>query len=91
MNYKETKHGIVISVKVIPNAHKNEIVGWEDGRLKMRVTAVPEKGRANEAVEELVAKLFKVSKSSVSVIKGHTSREKTVEIRGDFNGMLALP
>lgn len=81
MKMKETNQGVEIAVKVIPNAQKNEIIGWENDRLKVRVNAVPEKGKANESVEALLAKRLGVPKSRVKVIRGHTSREKTVEIQ----------
>ncbi len=45
-----------ISVKVIPKASKNEIVGWEEDILKVRLTVVPEKGKANEALIALLSK-----------------------------------
>lgn len=79
-NIRETKNGIVISVKVIPNASKNEVAGWEHGRLKIKTTTTPEKGKANAAVEALLAKHLGVPKSAVNVIRGTTSREKEIEI-----------
>jgi uncharacterized protein (TIGR00251 family) len=57
----------------------------EAGRLKVRITAPPEKGKANEAVVELLAKTLKVPKSSVEIVSGHTGRIKKVFIKGvDF-------
>ena len=44
---KTTKDGIVISVKVIPKASRNQIVGWVNDELKVRITTAPEKGEAN--------------------------------------------
>lgn len=77
---RHTKSGFILSIKVSPNASKNEIGSWENGRLRVRITASPEKGKANAAVEALIAKAFNVPKSSVSVIRGTTSRDKEVEI-----------
>jgi hypothetical protein len=72
---------LTLAVKVIPKASKNEVVGvLEDGSLKVKVTAAPEKGKANAAVCELLADVFDVPKRSVTVISGETSRTKVVAI-----------
>ena len=73
---------VKIAVKVIPKGSKNEVVGWEGDVLKVRLTTVPEKGKANAALIHLLSKHFKVSKSSVIIVKGETSRNKLIEIRG---------
>ncbi len=72
---------MIIRVKVIPKASKNEVVGlMDDGTWKLKVAAVPEKGKANEAVCELLAAHFKVPITRVSVISGQTSSFKHVRI-----------
>lgn len=72
---------LTLSLKVIPKASKNEVVGLlEDGSLKVKVTAAPEKGKANAAVCELLADVFDVPKRNVTVVSGDTSRTKTVAI-----------
>lgn len=53
-----------------------------EGRLKIRISAPPVEGKANERLTEVIAKAFGVSKSSVEIIKGHTSRLKTIRISG---------
>lgn len=77
-----------ISIKVIANAKQNEIVqDFVDlagvRMLKVRVNQLPEEGRANKAVIELLAKYFKVKKNAVSIIAGETSRNKIVEVNFD--------
>lgn len=77
-----------LSVKLTPNAGRDGLDGAEaaaDGEmlLKARVTAVPEKGKANKALIELVAKSLKLPKSSISVISGDTARKKILRIDGD--------
>jgi uncharacterized protein len=73
----------LLSVRVVPNASRSVLVGWQsDGRYKVKVAAVPEGGRANKALEELLAEELGLPKRSVSVEKGETSREKTVRING---------
>lgn len=73
----------LLSLRVVPNASKNELVGTQaDGRLKVKVAAPPEGGRANKAVCELVAEALDLPKRAVSVERGETSREKTLRISG---------
>ena len=72
-----------ISVKVLPKSSKNEIVGWEGEILKVRLTAAPEKGKANEALIALLAKEYGVAKSNITILKGATSQRKLVEIKDD--------
>ncbi|HWU60887.1 MAG TPA: DUF167 domain-containing protein [Ensifer sp.] len=77
-----------LSVKLTPNAGRDGVDGAETGAddetlLKARVTAVPEKGKANKALIELLAKALKVPKSSISVISGDTARKKILRIEGD--------
>jgi uncharacterized protein YggU (UPF0235/DUF167 family) len=71
-----------LRVKVVPRAARDEIVGWLDGALKVRVAAVPEAGRANAALEALLALALGIRKSAVRVAAGHASTRKRVEIDG---------
>lgn len=73
---------IRLSIKVVPGASQNSIAGWLGDDLKVRVSAPPEKGKANRAVEILIAKTLKLSVRDVSVVAGHTNPRKTVEICG---------
>lgn len=72
----------VIAVKVVPRAAKDEIVGWLGGHLKVRVQAPPQDGRANRAVEALLADALELKKAAVVVAGGFTSAQKRVEIAG---------
>jgi uncharacterized protein (TIGR00251 family) len=83
-----------LSVKLTPNAGRDGIDGAEaaaDGEtlLKARVTAVPEKGKANKALIELLSKSLKLPKSSISVISGDTARKKILRIDGDTEEIAA--
>ena len=69
-------------MKVVPRASRDEIVGWLDGALKVRVTAPPADGKANAALEALLAAVLDVPKRSVRVAAGHGSPRKRVEIDG---------
>lgn len=73
---------ITIMVQVQPRSSGDGIAGLHEGRLKIRISAPPVDGKANERLTEVIAKAFGVSKSSVEIIKGHTSRLKTVRITG---------
>jgi len=72
----------VIDVKVVPRASTNEIVGWLQGTLKVRVQAPPEDGRANRAVEALLAEALGLKKNAVAVAAGGSSAHKRVEVAG---------
>ncbi|MEE9514606.1 MAG: DUF167 domain-containing protein [Candidatus Brocadiales bacterium] len=79
---KKTSEGIVIPVRVQPGAKKNSIVGELAGRLKLQVAAPPEKGKANDAVVKLLAKVLGVQRSSVRIVSGGLSRDKKVLVQG---------
>jgi uncharacterized protein (TIGR00251 family) len=72
----------VIAVKVVPRAANNEIVGWLDGTLKVRVQAPPEDGRANRALEILLAEALGLKKNAVTITSGRSSAHKRVEVAG---------
>lgn len=69
-----------LKVKVAAGASRNAVDGWLGDTLKLRVTAPPERGKANAAVERLVAEAIGVPPAQVSVAFGHTSPRKTLEI-----------
>ncbi|WP_339614498.1 DUF167 family protein [uncultured Parvibaculum sp.] len=79
--------GVLVALKVTPKSGANRIeglVGDGDGtRLRLRVTAAPEKGKANEAVMKLVAKAWGLPKSSLSIASGETAPLKMLLVRGD--------
>lgn len=78
--YKETENGILISFKISPNASKNEIIKTEEG-VKIKITAQPIDGKANKALVEFLSKRFKVPKTSIEIVKGQTSKEKTLLLK----------
>lgn len=71
-----------LTVHVTPRSGRDEIVGWRGGELAVRVTVAPEGGKANSAVEKLLAQRLHVAKSSVHVVRGHVARIKQVEVSG---------
>ncbi len=71
---------IVIAVSVVPRASKSEVVGEVNGALRVRIAAPPVDGAANEELIKVLAKKYGVAKSKVSVIGGHSSRNKRVKV-----------
>jgi uncharacterized protein (TIGR00251 family) len=72
----------VIALKVTPRASADAIVGYTAGVLRVRVTAPPQDGRANAAVEALLARALGIRKSAVRIVSGHGAARKRVEIDG---------
>ncbi len=77
------------AVRVSPGAAKTRILGEHDGALKISVAAAPEKGKANKAVVDYVARLFAVRKADVEVISGLSSKDKRVAIKGLAPGAIS--
>jgi hypothetical protein len=72
----------LLKVYLQPRSSKNEMAGpYRDG-IKIRLTAPPVEGKANEALVRFLAKLLEISPSRIEIIKGHHGREKTVKISG---------
>ena len=71
-----------LTVRVTPRGARDEVVGFEAGVLRVRVTAAPVDGRANRALERLLTKRLGVPNSAVRVVVGHTGRRKVVEVEG---------
>lgn len=74
--------GTRLRLRVSPGARRAEIVGRQGDAWKVRVTAAPEAGRANDAVLRLVAETLAVPRSAVTLVSGHAGREKIVELAG---------
>ena len=71
-----------LQVKVTPNASRNEITGLIDGVLQVKVAAPPVKSKANKELTAFLSRALGVKKSSLSIIKGQTSRNKVISIEG---------
>jgi uncharacterized protein (TIGR00251 family) len=84
---------IRFSVRITPKASQNAILGWKqdaDGQsyLKISVTTVPEKGKANEALIALLSKNWKIPKSDIIIEKGDTDRHKILSVSGIHADMI---
>ena len=92
--YRPAADGLTLTLRVTPKASRDIIVGTmdlPDGKaLKISVTAPPDRGKANEAVCELLAQAFHVPKTAVCVVVGETDRRKIVHISGQTSALLAV-
>lgn len=71
-----------LKIKVVPGASRTQLSGWLGDMLKVRVSAPPEKGKANAAVEALLARELGLPVKSVRIVSGTGSPQKLVEIEG---------
>lgn len=74
------ENGIILRLRILPNSSKNMILKDNDD-IKLKITAQPIEGKANKAVVENLSKLFKVPKSAIEIVKGDTSKDKTIFIK----------
>ncbi len=75
------KTGAAITVRVTPRASKNEIYEiMDDGTIKIRLTAPPVEGKANQALIDFLSEVLDVPKSSLEIVAGETGRDKIVTV-----------
>jgi conserved hypothetical protein TIGR00251 len=74
--------GVIFPVIVQPRSKKNGVVGFSEGALKVKVTAPPVEGAANEALIELLSQTFRIRKSNIEILKMKTSRRKLILCKG---------
>ena len=72
-----SENSLIIKLKISPNASKNEIIN-KDGEIKVKVAAQPIENKANKALIEFLSKSLKIAKSNIEIVKGETSKEKTL-------------
>jgi uncharacterized protein (TIGR00251 family) len=78
-----TREGTLLNLHVSPGAKRTSIEGpYGEGAIRLKVAAPPVDGRANAEVERFLAKLLGVPRSDVTVIRGSSSRDKTILVRG---------
>ena len=76
----QTDSGVVLAVKVVPASSKTAIVGQLNGMLKIKLSAAPEKGKANQCLINFLAERLGVRKNTISIVSGATSPVKKVLI-----------
>lgn len=79
---KEEAAGVVFKVRVQPRAAANKLVGLHEDALKIRLTAPPVEGEANEACRAFIADLLSVPRSQVKIASGATERNKIIKVTG---------
>lgn len=72
----------LLKLHVTPRGSRNEVIGWREGVLYVKITAPPVEGAANAAIVKFIADTLKVRKSQVELVSGDKSREKTLRISG---------
>jgi uncharacterized protein (TIGR00251 family) len=91
--WTETAAGLLVAVKVQPNARRAAVGGLaasEDGeRLRIAVTSPPEDGKATIAAAQALARALDVATSAVTLVRGATSRQKTFQVVGDGPRLIA--
>ena len=76
----EEEEGCTFRVRVVPRSRREAVVGLHDDALKIRLTAPPERGKANRALQVFLAERLGVSPAAVEILSGHTSRQKRVRV-----------
>ena len=71
---------IKLRLKAVPGASRDQIAGVLGDRIKVRISAAPEGGKANKAICKLFAKALKIKPANIEIIAGHTNPEKTIQI-----------
>jgi uncharacterized protein len=74
--------GCTLSVRVQPGAKRDELAGWQDGVLKVRVRAAALEGAANRGLVQLLSRALGVRRSQLSILRGEHHREKVLRIDG---------
>ncbi len=79
---REVAGGVVFTAKIVPGSSKTSLCGALDGMMKIKISAAPEKGKANQCLVEFLAKQLGVKKKTVRVIAGQTNPVKNIEVMG---------
>src|SRR4051794_14314775 len=74
--------GCILAVRAQPGAKRNAVLGEQAEALKVAVTAPPDKGRANEAIVEVLAEWLGIKRSHIELVSGATNRMKKFLLRG---------
>jgi len=90
LQLRESKHGLTFDIQVTPHAASTELMGVQEGMLKIKVTALPLEGAANEACIKLLAKVFALRKSQLEIFAGAKSRKKTVLVKDTSRAELEM-
>lgn len=76
---------MILMIKVVPNSSKNCIDSFQDGILKVRIQAQPEKGKANEELIRFLSKTFGIPKTAIKILSGETGRLKRIDFSEEID------
>ncbi len=76
----DSDNSCMLKVRIQPRASRNQVDGFEEDTLRIRVSSSPTEGQANDGVVALLAKTLGVSKSRLEIVRGHSSRNKLVSV-----------
>ena len=82
MTFEQTLQGVVLTIKVIPKASQTAFAGIKNDVLRIRVKAIPEKGKANIALIAFLSETFRIAKERVRLLSGASGRHKRVLLLG---------
>ncbi len=85
---RESNGAVSFTVRLTPRASRSEIVGIEGDAVKIRLSAPPVEGKANEALVKFLADQLDVPRANVEIVTGHAARRKVVRIRGVTAGQI---
>ncbi len=80
LQIEEIEGGVIFSVKVVPASSRTCIAGLLGGMLKVKLSAPAEKGKANDALIDLLCEIFGIKKNQISILTGHTNPVKRIQI-----------
>lgn len=80
--YQIKDNSFFISLLIQPNSKKTEIQGIHDNKLKVRIHSPPVDGKANEEVIRFFSKILEIKKSHIDIVKGHTDKNKLLQVFG---------
>ena len=88
LSIRKTSRGVAFVAKVVPGSSRTGVAGVLDGMLKVKISAAPEKGRANQSLVGFLADRLGVKKNAVSIVSGSRKPTKQIEVRGITPEML---
>lgn len=82
LSIQKNAAGIAFKAKIVPGSSKTAFVGILDGMIKVKVSAAPEKGKANKCLIDFIAKKLGIKKKDISIVSGATNPVKQIQIDG---------
>ena len=83
LHINRNKDGVYFGVKVLPRSSRDEIAGYINGKLKIKLTSAPVEGKANSALIKFIANTLDINRNRIRIVRGDTSSHKQLFISGD--------